>query len=247
MGLYKISDLYQDYAERYFNGIDIKGRDVYTYDLQSSRESDKVGTVKNLLLDEQGYFRYFVVDTGFWVFGKTVLLPVGRARLGAERDRLYAINLTREEVEHLPTYDPDSVIDDPYEEQVSQVYSMASVEQSAAVETTSPVEMTGVEMTGAVGARTPSAQTAIAPTSVPVSRYNRTPELYSVPTEDTQLKLYEERLVAQKHREKVGEVTVRKRVETSMETIEVPVQKETITIEVTPVESSTQTLENRVE
>jgi uncharacterized protein (TIGR02271 family) len=49
--------------------------------------------------------------------------------------------------------------------------------------------------------------------------------------QDAYLKLYEERLVAGKHKEKTGEVTVGKRIETDTETVSVPVEKERVVVE----------------
>ena len=49
--------------------------------------------------------------------------------------------------------------------------------------------------------------------------------------EDAYLKLYEERLVADKHREKTGEVTVGKRIETETARVSVPIEKERVVVE----------------
>jgi len=32
---------------------------------------EKIGTVNDALVDEEGHFRYFIVDLGFWIFGKS--------------------------------------------------------------------------------------------------------------------------------------------------------------------------------
>lgn len=66
MVLYKLDQYYPDYKDEIFEGHDIKNFDVYSHD-------DKVGSVQNMMVDETGHFRYFIVDTGFWVFGKKVL------------------------------------------------------------------------------------------------------------------------------------------------------------------------------
>ncbi len=49
--------------------------------------------------------------------------------------------------------------------------------------------------------------------------------------QDAYLKLYQERLVAGKHREKTGEVTVGKRVETETAQVSVPIEKERVVVE----------------
>jgi uncharacterized protein (TIGR02271 family) len=116
MALAKIADLYPDYKQDIFNGEDIKDFSVYDY------TNDKIGSVHDIIVDETGRFRYLVIDTGFWVFGKKVLLPVGRASVDYSQHRIYAQGLTKEQVENLPKYDEDMTIDYDYEEQVRGVY-----------------------------------------------------------------------------------------------------------------------------
>ena len=89
-GLYKLEDFDPDYQDT-FQGNDIKGLGVYT-----ETTNEKIGIISDVLVDEEGHFRYLVVDLGFWIFGKKVLLPVGRSRIDYNADRVYAIGLTRE-------------------------------------------------------------------------------------------------------------------------------------------------------
>ena len=57
---------------------------------------------------------------------------------------------------------------------------------------------------------------------------------------DSSFKLYEERLIADKQREKTGEVVVNKRVETETAKVSVPIEKERVVIErTTPVDVGT--------
>lgn len=61
-------------------------------------------------------------------------------------------------------------------------------------------------------------------------------------TQDSQtLKLYEERLIANKQRRKTGEVTVGKHVETDTARVAVPVEKERVVIERTNPTNATPT------
>jgi uncharacterized protein (TIGR02271 family) len=118
MALYKIADYYPHYVDDLFRGNDFKNYDVY-----AGTTDEKVGSVHDALVDDAGYIRYIVIDTGFWVFGKKVLLPVGRARLDYDNSRLYALGLTdKGQVEALPAYDDDMAIDYGYEEQVRSGY-----------------------------------------------------------------------------------------------------------------------------
>jgi hypothetical protein len=145
MVLYKLEDFDTNYQDT-FGGDDIKGFDVY-----SSIDDDKIGSVKNIMVDEEGNFRYLVVDTGFWVFGKKVLLPVGRSRIDYDDRRVYAVGLTKEQAEALPEFGDDLKVDYDYEEQVRGVYRGSSVEPS--VETTAPINTTTpLDASAAMGA-----------------------------------------------------------------------------------------------
>lgn len=197
MALAKIADFYPNYKQDIFGGDDIKGYDVY------SENNEKIGGVYDALLDNaSGRFRYFVVDTGFWIFGKKVLLPIGRARIDYDRHRVYATGMTREQVEHLPEYNDNMTVDYDYEERVRNIYR-------------------------------PAQKAATTPT------YNRNNYTYDHDRElyDTNeqahrnLKLYEERLIANKARHKTGEVAIGKHVESETARVSVPIEKERVIIE----------------
>ena len=116
MALYKLDEYNPNYNDEIFEGNDIKSFDVYADD-------DRVGSVANILVDENdGRFRYFIIDTGFWIFGKKVLLPVGLARLDYEKKHLFVPKLTKEQVKNLPEFSEDLAIDNDYEEKVRGVY-----------------------------------------------------------------------------------------------------------------------------
>lgn len=219
MALFKIADRYPNYPARFFDGQDIKGTSVYI----SGNDLDKIGSVHDVLVDDAGRMRYLVIDTGFWIFGKQVLLPMGRCVDDPERDRIYAQALTKEQVKRLPEYSSDMVVDSSYEEQVRLIYRTSSVETTAPVEMSVPVEQSG--------------KYAIVEQSYD---YGKEPVLYSMDDDNhKRLRLYEERLVADKTRQKTGNVTVSKRVETEVGTAEVPVQKEKIVIEIESLKGDT--------
>lgn len=127
MPLHKIKEFDSDYRQ-HFNGHDILKFDVYS-------GSEKVGSVDDLLLDDAGQFRYWVINTGAWIVGKKVLLPVGRARIDEGVRRVYADGLTRDQVKSLPEYKGDPV-DYDYEERVRNVYRPMVVTREA---TSAPV------------------------------------------------------------------------------------------------------------
>jgi uncharacterized protein (TIGR02271 family) len=207
MSLLKIEDFYPNYRPDPDLG-DLKHLDVYAQD-------DKVGSVYDILVDsESGRLRYFVVDTGFWIFGKKILLPIGRTYTDSVDRRIYVNSMTKEQVERLPEYDELEKIDYDYEERVRDVYR--------------PTAMAG-------------AATTTMPTYDRDSyNYNYDADLYDYNDQNQDsLKLYEERLIANKRREKTGEVTIGKHVETQTSQVAVPVEKERVVIERSSPDSST--------
>lgn len=213
MALQKIEEFYPNYKEEIFAGDDIKGFDVYAGD-----SDEKVGTVYDALVDETGRFRYLVVDTGIWIFGKKVLLPIGSARFDYGTRRVHATGLrSKAQAEQLPAYNELEPVDYDGEEKVRGVYRNQDTAASI-----------------------PAASTAT-PASYDRSNYSYDIDrpLYETNEQNHQnLKLYEERLVANKNRAKTGEVAVGKRVETETARASVPIEKERVVIErVTPVEA----------
>lgn len=208
MALVKLEDFDPNYRDTFGDG-DIKGLSVY------AEGDEKIGTVSDVLVDEQGNFRYFVIDLGFWIFGKKVLLPVGRTRIDHSADRVYALGMTRAQADNLPQFNNLQTIDYDYEEQVRGVY------------------------------RTPDTTTgAVAQASTPTYNrdtynYDQDASLYQTNEQDHQtLKLYQERLVANKQRVKSGEVAIGKHVETETARVAVPIEKERVVIErVTPTDA----------
>lgn len=235
MVLYRLKDFDPDYQDA-VGRDDIVGLDVYT-----DQDDEKVGSVKNILVDEAGRFRYLVVDTGFWIFGKQVLLPVGRTRIFPTSKRVYALGFTKEQAQNLPEFSDDLKIDNDYEERVRGVYRTAPLEASAALEASAPLD-------------TPSAYkaptTGTTPVPVPATNvnyardtytYEQEPHLYDMNNPDQQtLKLYEERLVAAKNRRQTGEVSIGKHIETETQRVSVPIEKERVVVErVTPSDAGT--------
>jgi uncharacterized protein (TIGR02271 family) len=205
MALVKLADFDPNYKQDIFGGDDIKGYDVY------AENEEKIGSVYDMLIDESGRFRYFVIDTGFWIFGKKVLLPVGRTRIDVGQHRVYATGMTKEQVENLPEYDESITVDYDYEERVRNVYR-------------------------------PTATAGTAPSYDRENyTYDRDRELYDTNEQNQQnLKLYEERLITNKNRQKTGEVMIGKHVETNTATVSVPVEKERVIIERTRPSDTTE-------
>ncbi len=200
MALLKLADAYPNYKDEIFGGDDIKGYDVY------AGNNEKIGSVYDALIDEQGSFRYFVVDTGFWVFGKKVLVPMGKVQIDYDQHRISVAGMTKEEVERMPEYSDNMTVDYDYEERVRNSYRPATTAQSA------------------------------------YDRNNYTYEhdapLYQ--PNDQKIKLYEERVVTNKSRQKTGEVAIGKKVETQTAQVSVPIEKERVIIERTTPTNATE-------
>lgn len=204
MALVRIADFHPNYKDDIFGGNDIKGMDVY-----AGTTEEKIGTIYDVLVEESGRFRYLVVDTGFWIFGKKVLLPIGTSRIDYDARRVYAIGLVnKHQAEELPEYDELRPIDYDYEESVRGVYRNPAVMSNA---------------------KTNQAATDY---DRDTYSYEREPYLYGLRDQDHQnLKLYEEKLIANKERHKTGEVAVGKRVETQTAKATVPIEKERVVVE----------------
>lgn len=227
MALHKIRDFDPDYRNFFDN------ENILDYDLYSGQ--DKVGSIDDLLVDDSGSFRYFVINTGLWVFGKKVLLPVGRSRISHTDRRVYVDGLTRQQVEQLPEYHPDRPLDYEQEERVRGVYRPMAIgnvptDRSAPLDTSASLE------SGAPSMAAPIDRDRLEATPAGFDRdtyrYEHEPHLYNLSDESQpRLRLYEERLVANKQRHRAGEVAVGKRVETEQAHVSVPVERERVVIE----------------
>ena len=221
MALVSLKETYPNYREQFSNNSLSHLDDYSVY----ANGNDKVGSVEDGLFGSStGQCRYLIVDTGVWIFGKKVLLPIGAARFDNAEQRVYVEGLTKDQVENLPKYDGDvSAVDYDYEERVRGVYRGA-VGTSAAV----------------------GASAAVANSAAVDTRSNYTPDTYDYHEHDGDLynmdrdglgqenhpvRLYEERLVADKDRVRAGGVTVGKHVESQTAEVSVPLNKERVVIE----------------
>lgn len=225
MALYSLKETYPDYRST-FSDNSIGHIDDYSVYAQSD---EKVGTVEDGLFDgDTGQFRYLIVDTGAWIFGKKVLLPIGKTQFDNNERRVYVHGLTKDQVENLPKYEGVDSLNYDYEENVRGVYrGNSAVSQSA------PVSDTAVVGTAAYTQDTYA--------------YDNEPDLYKLNEErepNQTIRLYEERLVADKQRVKAGDVAIGKRVETETAQVAIPVEKERVVIERTAPTGATATTDH---
>ncbi|MDV2994568.1 MAG: hypothetical protein N4J56_004222 [Chroococcidiopsis sp. SAG 2025] len=120
MALMKLKQLYPQVANR-IGGNSIIGFNVYT------NRDEKFGSAKDILVDEDtGKFRYLVVNIGFWIFIKEVLLPIEITQVNAIERRVDAEGLTKEQAKNLPQFNDDLKLDRDYEVRVSNAYRLAN-------------------------------------------------------------------------------------------------------------------------
>ncbi|GAA4078655.1 PRC-barrel domain containing protein [Nonomuraea soli] len=94
-------------------GVDLIGFDVEATD-------GKIGSV-----DEQSDTvgeNYIVVDTGFWIFGKKVVMPAGTITRIDPQERKVFLARTKEEIKNAPEFDADTYKDSAYRQQVGDYY-----------------------------------------------------------------------------------------------------------------------------
>lgn len=201
MPLHKLEDFDPNYRET-FGGNDIRSMKLYT------TGGEEIGTISDALVDPEGHFRYLVIDTGFGVATKKILLPIGLAQIDYNTHRVTVDGLSRVQVEGLPEYNEQLAVDYDYEEQVRNVYRPL-------VATTQSNDF--------------ASNTAYNRDSY---SYENDSSLYNLNEQNHQtLKLYEERLIASKNRVKTGEVYVGKHIETETAKVSVALEKERVVIE----------------
>ena len=185
MTLHKIKDFNTDYKQ-HFNNNEIIGIGLYS-------GNEKIGTIDDVLVTDEGKFRYFVIEIGGWISGKKVLLPIGNTRLDKDFKRVDADNLTKAQVQALPEFTGDMQIDYDHEEQVRGVYrSSANMHQKPPASGVSYDRNTYT--------------------------HEQEPNLYAMNEQNhPNMKLYEERLTATKTRQKTGETVISKRVDPNRE------------------------------
>lgn len=115
MPLHKLASFDPNYKDT-FGGDDVKGLELYT------ESGTRVGSVDDVLVDDEGKFRYLVINTTHGATSKGILLPIGLSRIDYNQKRAYVDGLSKEQVEHLPEYRDNIVVDYDYEEGVRRAY-----------------------------------------------------------------------------------------------------------------------------
>ena len=138
MGLVNLSD--RDSARLAAGAVDVRGWKVRT-----EMDGEKVGTVDDLLLDDQDRPHFYDVDLG--AFRKHVLLPVSEAHADPAERVLWVDRMDRERLREVPRYDhhPELLTTD-FEERLRAEYRLlAKNGNGTEVDAKEALESNGVE------------------------------------------------------------------------------------------------------
>jgi len=186
MTLRTLESAYPNYRHT-FEGNDVKGLDLYT------EGGERVGSVEDVLVDNDGRFRYLVIHPSAWMQGKSVLLPIGLSRIDYTARRVYADGFSRQQVEQLPEYQANVPIDRTYETRVRNVYREQPLEASTPLESSMPLEGAGegrrTSETAATrrSVDTPKTTETMGTASSDAYPYDHDPDLYEVTDRNHQL------------------------------------------------------------
>lgn len=244
MALLRLNDLNSHYRHA-FGGQDIQQFQVYT------RRNELIGTVVDALVDEAGRVQYLILNLHPSIANKQVVLPFDESRIDLNARRVHLDRLSLSEAGQLPTYHAATASPSSLPAQssgatvprasVSSTHHPTVLEASAPLESSTPLEsLTPLEGWGAVkpapippGMTPPMISDPVGDdrpveATAPIGDIRRiAPELNVV--EQEAVRLLEERLLVNRRKRKVGEVIVRKEIETRI--VEVPVRRERLIVE----------------
>lgn len=222
------------------------------FDVYSDRH-ERVARVIDGLQTASGELQYLIVEFVAWEPGKQLLIPVHLAEVDLPTQRLYVPSLNRQQVLATPAYNHNYEQSTPPGAVQPGAAPMRSLEHSAPLEASAPLEGYAstphppqpVRAVPPVQPSAPIAATPPTPVQRPVRHVPPTrppadlpPIAVTQPPTDVHsevvpqeavIPLHEERLVVDQKKQKVGEVVVRKEIET--EIIQVPVQREKLIVE----------------
>lgn len=95
------------------------------YDIQAT--DGEIGHVEDFLFDDESWtIRYFVVDTGPWLFGRKVLIAPQSVGEPSWEGGVLPVDLTKEQVEESPEVDLEKPVSRRMQEAVNQHYGWQS-------------------------------------------------------------------------------------------------------------------------
>ena len=97
---------------------DVSPREVVGYGVEATDGS--IGKVDDATYDVGS--SYLVVDTGPWIFGKKVMLPVGVINRVDEGEQKVFVTLTKDQIKNAPEFDDSLIRDDEYRGRLGSYY-----------------------------------------------------------------------------------------------------------------------------
>lgn len=99
--------------------------DLKEYSIEAS--DGKIGHVTDFYFDDETWeIRYFVVETGSWLFSRKVLIPPVAIEQVNSKDRAFSVALTRTQVKDSPDIDTDKPISRQHEKEHLTHYGYAA-------------------------------------------------------------------------------------------------------------------------
>lgn len=102
-----------DYRHEDWSGRDLIGFKVLAKDGQIGKVDDATDMVDMSCL---------VVDTGLWIFGKKVVIPVGLVEEIDDSSHTISVGRTKEEIRDAPAYDDELFYDESYRDELASYY-----------------------------------------------------------------------------------------------------------------------------
>ncbi|MBD3880803.1 PRC-barrel domain-containing protein [Phormidium tenue FACHB-886] len=77
--------------------------------VMSEAAEERIGMVRDVLVNEKGQLQYLVVDLGLPTVCRQVLLSGDRIRIDKDKNRVYAVGISRKQAEDLPEYSAEAM------------------------------------------------------------------------------------------------------------------------------------------
>jgi hypothetical protein len=95
--------------------------EVVGYSISAS--DTEIGHVEDFILDDENWsVRYLVINTGNWLIGRKVLVSHLWIEFVSWSERIVSVNLTTDQIENSPVYDPAAPVNREYEERLYDYY-----------------------------------------------------------------------------------------------------------------------------
>jgi hypothetical protein len=150
MPLFPLKDFYQNYDDQ----VDTcQGADLVGYTVCTNGEQP-IGSIRDVLVDNTGHFRYLVLHISFWGQYKTIIVPIGLTKFNYDQKQVLIEGLNPSKLEALPTYKTCSDVDRTYEQRVRDVFRVTASQRAGRTFLQQPYTVHG-QYRGAPSGQTP--------------------------------------------------------------------------------------------